>query len=155
MRVSPSTPLLVLTAGLVLSVVLLLAIAVTTPSGRAAGAGIDPALLADLTDGGEVLLVRHALTDRSQTDTARAIDPAAATSDALLSLTAVRGPDAIERLTREGSDLIAAQLGGDDLAVLVSHTQNIEALTGWLVDEGDAVVLDASGVVGVIAAEDW
>lgn len=168
---------------------------------------VDASLLDELADGGEVLLFRHALTDRSQSDAdpqfrggcdqqrnlspdgvaqAQAIgagirsaglpvgevytspfcrtrDTAAEfgfgapiETDALLSLTATPGADGTTATTAAAVELIESVIGGDDLVLMVTHTQNIEALTSLTVEEGDAVVLSPDGaILGVIAASDW
>ncbi|HUG85233.1 MAG TPA: histidine phosphatase family protein, partial [Euzebya sp.] len=178
--------------------------------GSAHDSEVDPDLLAQLQDGGEVLLFRHALTDTTQVDadpsargscaqqrnlsaegraqatrigqairdlglsvgpvyaspycrtleTATAIGADAVTSDALLSLTAAPSTEDAAAIVEQGRQLILAELGGDDLAVAVTHTQNVEALTDVLVEEGDAVVLGAGAdgqfeVLGTISADDW
>ncbi len=81
-------------------------------------------------------------------------------TDLLLSLTAAPDRRTADWLVAEATRLIEVHLGGDDIAVMVTHTQNIEALTGELVEEGGAVVLTAGeggalAVGGVIAPDDW
>lgn len=200
----------------VLAVVVLLAVALLTGGEEGADEeSEDDAASAPFTalaGGGAVLLMRHTLTDTSQTDadptargtcdqqrnlspegveqaqaigaairargidvdavlaspfcravdTARALDLGEPTpTEALLSLTAAIDADAERRLTTDGTRLIAEHLGGDGTDVMVTHTQNIEALTGELVDEGAAVVLapgEGEGqvaTVGVIDADAW
>ena len=171
---------------------------------------VAPDTLDELRDGGDVLLFRHAITDRSNSDldptargtcaqqrnlspegvtqarmvgerlrglgvplgeafaspfcrtmeTAEGIVGAATPTDALLSLTAALDAAGATAITEAGADLIEAQLGLDDVTVMVTHTQNIEALTGITVEEGDAVVLTRAPdgeveVVDVVPAADW
>lgn len=200
-------------AGVGLALLLLGVLTLVGVGGDAAqGGDIEPDLLAQLQDGGEVLLMRHALTDTTQVDadptargscaqqrnlsaegqaqarriaqgmrdaglplgpvfaspycrtvdTARPIagDAEPVAAEALISVTAAGSVEESARITEEAAQLIMDQLGGDDVAVAVTHTQTIEALTGLLVEEGEAVVLTtrADGdveVLGTIPAEDW
>ncbi len=158
---------------------------------------------------GAVLLMRHALTDQTQTDadpqarggcaqqrnlsaegvtqaqrigrgmadlpisavyaspfcrtvdTAEALDVAPVTVEqALISTTSGLDASAQQSIIDAEFGLILRELGGDDVVVMVTHTQNIEVITGMTVGEGDAVVLvpAATGgftVEGVIPATAW
>lgn len=188
-------------------VLLLAALAGGDSAGAEASVEVAPELLSELADGGEVLLLRHALTDRSQTDAdpqarggcaqqrnlspegvaqaerigagmraagvpvgevyvspfCRTRDTGAALgfgapvdTDALLSLTSAPDQAGAEATTVALRSLVAEVIGSGDTPLLVTHTQNIEALTGLTVEEGDAVVLSADGsILGVIPASDW
>lgn len=79
---------------------------------------------------------------------------------ALLSTTAASGPEQRVEIVDAGRALIDDALAaGDGVTVMVTHTQNIEALTGQLVEEGDAVVIgtdDGEPVTeAVIPAAEW
>lgn len=211
-----SAPFVVIAIAAVLSVVLLLVLSVVGHADPATA--VDAALLGDLRAGGAVLLLRHAVTDRSIADadpTARggcdqqrplsqagraqarevgerlaALDVplrevvhaspfcrtaetaallaegygfgagAVRETDALLSTTAAQDADAAAALLAAGEALVTAELGGEDVVAMVTHTQNIEGITGVAVEEGDAVVLvrAADGSVttrGVVPAADW
>ena len=93
-------------------------------------------------------------------DTAEAMTGRVEPTDALLSLTAALDQSGQERIVEAGVALIAQQVAADGVTVMVTHTQNIEALTDLTVEEGDAVVLvdDGTGqpvVVDVVPAADW
>lgn len=208
-----SRPWLVLLASIILSIPLLGFCSQVHDEGQQTATGIDQALLAELRDGGEVLLMRHAITDRSIADvdpTARggcdqqrplsqegveqathvgerfrALDlplgpvlaspfcrtadtaeliagdqpvPVTETDD-LLSLTAAINADQRAAILTAGTALIDEHLGGDDLALMVTHTQNILELTGEEVEEGDIVVLARRdgqvSVLEVVPASRW
>lgn len=94
-------------------------------------------------------------------------------SESLISTTSGLDTAAQVDIVDRGRALIVRELGGDDVVVMVTHTQNIEALTGITVEEGEAVVLvppedvgaevpadtadaiGAIGVVGVIPPDAW
>lgn len=88
-------------------------------------------------------------------DTAEAMTGEATTTDAFLSLTAALDAAGADAITEAGRALIAEQLQSPDVTVVVTHTQNIEALAEVTVGEGDAAVVDASGFVGVVHADEW
>lgn len=93
-------------------------------------------------------------------DTAEAMTGRVEATDALLSLTAALDQAGQDRITEAGAALIAQQVAADGVTVMVTHTQNIEALTGRTVEEGEAVVLvdDGTGqpvVLDVVSAADW
>ena len=88
-------------------------------------------------------------------DTAEAMTGEVTTTDAFLSLTAALDAAGADAITEAGRALIAEQLESADVTVVVTHTQNIEALAGVTVGEGDAAVVDAGGLVGVIHADEW
>lgn len=205
-----SRPYLVLLASIILSIPLLgLCSQIHEEEPAEASTGVAAELLAELRDGGEVLLMRHAITDRSISDldpTARGgcdqqrplsqegieqairvgeriraldlpIGPALASpfcrtadtaeliagevteTDDLLSLTAAIDADQRSAIILAGTELITQQLGGGDLPILVTHTQNILELTGEEVEEGDAVVLAQRdgqiAVLDVVPASQW
>ncbi|CAN5882801.1 hypothetical protein BH24ACT15_BH24ACT15_25140 [soil metagenome] len=80
-------------------------------------------------------------------------------TDALLSTTAAADADEQADILAAGQDLIDQAVQGAGVTVMVTHTQNIEALTGELVEEGDAVRLESHGddVLSqrVVPAGDW
>lgn len=184
-----------------------------------AGAGIDPALLAELADGGEVILFRHAITSPEPLDqspvpsggdcaternlSAEGIEQSAEIGEALAMLDLDDGPfvaspfcrgidtalamlglptgqgadpgpvEVVEALRNttgldqveaaaviaEGQALLAERVGGPETVIMVSHVNNIDALTGERVGEGDAVVVgagpDGLTTLGVIPADAW
>lgn len=132
MRDPRLAPVLTLGAAVVLAAVLLVTLVVVgvgdDPAGgeATAGAGIDPALLSDLADGGEVILFRHAITDQSRPDVSpvpsggdcavernlsqEGIDQAARIGAALAALELADGPFLASPFCR-GIDTALAMLG--------------------------------------------
>lgn len=110
MRDPRLTPLLTLGAAVGLAVVVLLMLVALGGDGEsvegdaAAGAGIDPTLLADLADGGEVILFRHAITDQSRLDVGPAPTGGDCTVERNLS------SEGIEQSARIGAALAALDL---------------------------------------------